>query len=129
MPHAVAVFVEAPEGIPLVKDPNKPLPHFWKLPGGKGEDDETPEESGVREMEEETGVIVPLELADAIYEEPRRGHDFHLIHAKVPFLKGFKGRGVEGEIVRLFDLEEIKSLSDLMPSHRRILKEMGFLNP
>lgn len=35
---ATAVLVLSPEGIPLVKDPSKPEPVRWKLPGGKGKE-------------------------------------------------------------------------------------------
>ena len=120
---AVGVFVESPEGIPLVLDVNKPQPHFWKLPGGKGEGNETPEESGCRECREETGVIIPMGSAEAIYEEPRKNHVFHLIHAKVTSLNGLKPVGDEGEIVKVFSKDEMRALENFFPSHKKILKE------
>ncbi len=37
--NAVAVLIITPEGIPLIRDPKKPAPVFWKVPGGRGHED------------------------------------------------------------------------------------------
>jgi mutator protein MutT len=45
--------------------------HFWVFPGGKVEDGETPEQTAVREIQEETSLIVKTEkkLYTHIYNE------------------------------------------------------------
>ena len=41
--HAAAVLIISPDGIPVVRDPKKPIPRYWKLPGGRSEGKETPD--------------------------------------------------------------------------------------
>lgn len=122
---AVAIFAEYQEMVVLVRDTNKPAPHYWKLPGGRGEYGETPDEAGARELEEETGVVVPPEEILNVYEEPRKNHHFHLLHAKAQSLEKLKGVGDEGEVVKVFTKEEMRALPDFMPAHKAILQKIG----
>lgn len=86
-PFAVTIFVESPEGIPLVKDPSKPDPK-WKFAGGKGEAyDASLEEAAAREFEEEVGPIIPLKLLEEVYEVERMNPTPHMYHfSELPFL-------------------------------------------
>ncbi|WP_455478633.1 8-oxo-dGTP diphosphatase MutT [Bartonella sp. B10] len=65
------LLTERPQG--------KSLAGFWEFPGGKIEQGETPEESLIRELEEELGIHVqpsnlqPLTFASHVYET------FHLL--------------------------------------------------
>lgn len=69
------VLVTTPQGIPCVRDTNKPTPHYWKLPGGVGEEGETPEQCGVREILEEVGVQLSPNDLHRVDKQELDGHD------------------------------------------------------
>lgn len=55
----IAVLVENRVLVLLRDDrPDIPYPDFWDLPGGGREDDETPDETALRELHEELGLTL-----------------------------------------------------------------------
>ena len=70
-PDGRVLIAQRPEG--------KPMAGLWEFPGGKVEAGETPEQSLIRELEEELGIVVkeaclaPLTFASHSYP------DFHLL--------------------------------------------------
>ncbi|KZZ83045.1 MULTISPECIES: (deoxy)nucleoside triphosphate pyrophosphohydrolase [Bacillaceae] len=53
-----------------LRSPEMSLPDYWEFPGGKIEDGESPEESLVREIEEELGcrIHVKEKIVDVLHE-------------------------------------------------------------
>jgi 8-oxo-dGTP diphosphatase len=70
-PDGRVLLAQRPEG--------KPMAGLWEFPGGKVEKGETPEQTLIRELEEELGIVVkeaclaPLTFASHTYPE------FHLL--------------------------------------------------
>ena len=77
---AACALVDSDKRVLLAQRPaGKPLAGLWEFPGGKVEADENPEETLIRELAEELGIVVsaaclaPLTFASHVYEE------FHLL--------------------------------------------------
>ena len=122
---AVAVLIIGQEGIPLVRDPEKPPPIFWKLPGGKGEHEESPECAASRELEEETGVVIPPQDLRPVFEEDRGSHTFFLYQGEILGPLGLKRAGDEGEKIGIFHPAEMMEMPGFFEPHRRMLHKLG----
>jgi ADP-ribose pyrophosphatase YjhB (NUDIX family) len=126
------VFAIGPGNMtPLVKEPTKPKPHYWKLPGGKCEEGETPRQTAVREFFEETGLRIKEEwlILIATVEINKYGKKYTLYYFRV-ILYSFmflNERGNEGEVVGMFHTDTLKTLPDFMPSHCEQLLKAGLL--
>ena len=77
---AACALVDADGRVLLAQRPEgKPMAGLWEFPGGKVETGERPEETLIRELEEELGIVVkeaclaPLTFASHTYP------DFHLV--------------------------------------------------
>ncbi|TSC53813.1 MAG: hypothetical protein LiPW39_56 [Parcubacteria group bacterium LiPW_39] len=124
--YAVAVFVESPEGIPLVKDPKKPHP-WWKFAGGRSEAGENAKGAVIREAYEELGFTLEDKNVKQIYTENRENHVFVLFKTTLDSLAGLREKGIDGEEIKVFSLEQIKQMPDFMPNHHRIIKQLGII--
>ena len=118
--YAVAVIVVTPQGIPLVWDPKKPSPIYWKFPGGQGDGLEIREDCAVRELEEETGISLSTGQLQLVAQEDRGDHTFFLFQADLLFLPGLKQQGDEGERIKVFKPRQILGMQDFLPGHHRI---------
>ena len=123
---AAAVFVESPEGIPLVNDPKKPN-SWWKFAGGNSEENEKPEDAAVREIYEELGFSLDKDKMKLLYKEDRGSHIFFLYKYDINSLEGMREEGDEREKIKVFSLKEIKEMPDFMPNHRRIIEKLELL--
>ena len=130
--YAVAVILETPEGFPLVSDPQKPLPHYWKFPGGRSQPGETPLVTAVRELLEETGIAAKPDEMKLLLKETRAGgnasHDFYVFSAHLSRNVKLLERGAGGELVRFFTRDKLETLPDLFPNHS-VLLERFILKP
>jgi 8-oxo-dGTP diphosphatase len=77
---AACALIDADGRVLLTERPaGKPMAGLWEFPGGKVETGERPEETLIRELKEELGIVVrehclaPLTFASHAYE------DFHLL--------------------------------------------------
>jgi ADP-ribose pyrophosphatase YjhB (NUDIX family) len=127
--HAVAIVCVTPAGIPLVRDWNsgKPSPIYWKLPGGTGEFGETPEDTALRELEEETGIALgDARLLKTLFVEKKRDHTHFFFLVTLDYVPTLAEVGAEDkEEIRMYTREQIARMPGLilMPSHRPVIEE------
>lgn len=118
--HAAAVLIVTPQGIPLVQDPKKSR-RLWKLPGGRSRPGELPTAVAVREIREEIGVeLEPTQLKVLAHRD--KGTHWHTIFmVELPSLPPLKQFGDEGEEIRVFMPEELRTANDILPSHAEVM--------
>jgi ADP-ribose pyrophosphatase YjhB (NUDIX family) len=128
-------LVISPQGIPFVRNTARGRV-LWRLPGGHLEEVtrlnfqpkvvevETPEEGAVRETEQETGFIIPIELVRVVSSEIRKnGHIRYLCVSRVPRLIGTQRViGDGGEEIQLFTAHEALYNKGFLPDHRRLIR-------
>ncbi len=99
---AACALVDCDGRVLLAQRPeSKQLAGLWEFPGGKVEAGETPEETLIRELQEEIGVttkvacLAPLTFASHTYD------DFHLL-MPLYVCRRFEGiaRGLEGQALK-----------------------------
>ncbi|MAW87889.1 MAG: 8-oxo-dGTP diphosphatase MutT [Phyllobacteriaceae bacterium] len=99
---AACALVDADGRVLLTQRPEgKALAGLWEFPGGKVEPGETPEETLIRELEEEIGVrtkaacLAPLTFASHSYD------DFHLL-MPLYVCRRYEGypSGLEGQAIK-----------------------------
>ena len=99
---AACALIDADRRVLIAQRPEgKPMAGLWEFPGGKVEQDETPEETLIRELREELGIVTqvpclaPLTFASHAYD------DFHLL-MPLYICRRYEGiaRGLEGQAVK-----------------------------
>ncbi|KAB2693427.1 8-oxo-dGTP diphosphatase MutT [Ochrobactrum sp. GPK 3] len=99
---AACALVDSDGRVLLAQRPEgKQLAGLWEFPGGKVEPGETPEETLIRELQEEIGIttkvacLAPLTFASHTYD------DFHLL-MPLYVCRRFEGiaRGLEGQALK-----------------------------
>ena len=122
--NAVAVLIVTPDGVPLIRDPKKPAPIFWKLPGGRGQVNESAKDCALREIKEEVGLVLPKDDIEILYSEDRGNHILTIFSVKLSTTPHIKITGDEGEEVKMFSPEEILGKNDFFPNHRKIIESI-----
>jgi 8-oxo-dGTP diphosphatase len=87
------LLTQRPEG--------KSLAGLWEFPGGKVDPGETPEESLIRELHEELGIVIkPACLAPLTFAS----HTYETFHLLMPLFicRRYEGipRGMEGQVLK-----------------------------
>jgi 8-oxo-dGTP diphosphatase len=108
----------------FIKRKNPPYKGSWAFPGGFVEYGETVEEAVVREVKEETGVIIEIRELLGVYSDPGRDPRGHMI--TVCFL----ANKIEGELKADTDASEVSCFAvdeavrmNLAFDHRKILND------
>lgn len=115
--HATAVLVVTPQGIPLIRDPKKRPPIYWKLPGGRSEGQETAAQCAVRELQEEIGLTLSESNLVVLDSKDKGSHIVTIFMAELPELPRLNTRGDEGEQIQVFKASEILDRDDFFPNH------------
>ena len=119
--HAVAVLLVTPNGIPLVRDFNKPSPIFWRLPGGRSEATETAESCAVRKLEKKLGVSLSESDLTVVHSEDRGSHVLTIFRADLAVLPQMKLEGDGYEEIGVFLPRDILTKDDFFPNHRKVV--------
>ncbi|MBI3634542.1 MAG: NUDIX hydrolase [Candidatus Yonathbacteria bacterium] len=118
---AVLVIAVSRDGkIVVVKDPSFKVP-FWKLPGGHKKEGESPAECGSRELQEETGIQIPWTKLFGVSSRKTMGHSKYVYMGIVHSWKNLLKIGSDGEVVKIFFLDEILKRKDFLRTHESIL--------
>ena len=106
---------------------------FYKIPGGRIEDDETGEETAIRELKEETGLagMIKGELSTQILT--RNPTTYEVMEIKLYHYKGslnaipkkFNDYGHNGHEVKWLDIKEIKNGEYEVAPNIKFLIEKG----
>jgi 8-oxo-dGTP diphosphatase len=76
---AVALIDDRKRVLLAQRPPGKSMAGLWEFPGGKVEDDETPERALVRELHEELGIDVAIDDLEPLAFASHAYDDFHLL--------------------------------------------------
>lgn len=108
---AACALVDADRRVLIAQRPEgKPMAGLWEFPGGKVEAGETPEETLIRELKEELGIVTqapclaPLTFASHAYE------DFHLL-MPLYICRRYEGiaRGLEGQALKWVRTRDLRT--------------------
>lgn len=126
IPYAAMIIVMTPKGLISVRDPNKPAPIYWKLPGGKSHFGETAKQCAARELKEETGIEVRPEDLKMVSQQEKGSHVKVFFSVRVDSVVGLKSIGDEGEEVKILSISDVLKLirsGEFHPTHSRIVEK------
>jgi ADP-ribose pyrophosphatase YjhB (NUDIX family) len=119
----VAIFVKNKDNqILLIKRGVEPGKGKWALPSGFIESDESPEETALRELYEETGISGRIKRLIGVYSEPTETYGRVLLIAyEAEFVGGHPKPGSDTVEVGFFSKEEMPGIP--FASHNAIIKD------
>ena len=121
IPAISLVTVDANEQLLLVKRSVDPKKGFWCLPGGFMELNETPEEAGLRELHEETGLWGKIDMLLGVTINPSRNYGSVLMTGfLVKIFDGELAPGDDAEDVKWFKYKELPEIA--FDSHKKFIK-------
>lgn len=124
-----SAFIFGPNNTLLfIRDKRKSTP-FWKPPGGKKQlikpfgkktRGETPLETVIREVHEETGVWLKKQSTIHVLTNNMGHYNKHFFFSKTPSFRGLIPLSREYEETRVFSIEDLMWLPDFHPEYREI---------
>lgn len=122
LPSAVAFVYNDQDEILLIKRGVQPAKGKWALPSGFVEADETPEETAVRELQEETGLKGMITGLIGVYTEPTRMYGNVILMAyNIRLVGGTLHAGTDSSEARFFRTNQIPKIP--FASHRSIIRD------
>jgi len=121
IPAACTVIVDANDRLLLVKRNVEPKKGLWCLPGGFMELNETPEQTGLRELREETGLSGKIELLLGVAANTSSRYGTVVITGfLVRVFTGSTSPGDDAEEVRWFDHKDLPEIA--FDSHKKFIR-------
>ncbi len=105
----------------LIKRAYDPFAGQWALPGGRIDDNETAEDCLVREMKEETNLVVEPVKFTGLYSDPKR--DPRGVIAAAYLVKRISGDPKAGDDAGEVAWFELENLPPLCADHKKIVKD------
>jgi 8-oxo-dGTP diphosphatase len=121
---AVDAIVEKGHKVLLITRGSEPFEGMLALPGGFVEEGEKVEQALIREVEEETSIVVKPKEILGVYSDPNRdprGHTISIVFV-AEAVSGELEAGGDAEEVDWYELKKI-NLKKLAFDHARILKD------
>jgi 8-oxo-dGTP diphosphatase len=119
-----AIITDFNGKIIFIRRKNPPYKGSWAFPGGFVEYGETVEEAVLREVKEETGVIIEINKLLGVYSDPQRDPRGHTVSVC------FCANIIEGELKADTDAADVSSFTvddalkmNLAFDHHEILKD------
>jgi 8-oxo-dGTP diphosphatase len=108
---AACALVDADRRVLIAQRPEgKPMAGLWEFPGGTVEAGETPEETLIRELKEELGIVTQVPcLAPLTFASHAYG-DFHLL-MPLYICRRYEGiaRGIEGQALKWVRTRDLRT--------------------
>ncbi len=119
---SVVCFLKKGNKVLLIKRGVEPGKGKWALPSGFMEQEETPEQACLRELEEETGIKGKIKKLIAVYTEFTTIYgNVLLIVYEVEYVKGELKPGEDAQEAKFFDLRALPEIA--FKSHEKIIRE------
>jgi 8-oxo-dGTP diphosphatase len=119
-----AVVTTEGSNIILIKRKNPPYKGYWALPGGFVEYGETVETAVIREVKEETGLIIKINGLVGVYSDPERDPRGHIVTVCYLATKigGNLQENTDADEVSCFTVQDAMGMK-LAFDHNEILKD------